>query len=131
VAISLVAGALAWAGAAAAGAGVSLPQMLAAGANCLPAALLFLGVGALCYAALPRSGSAIAYTLVSVAFLWQLFGALLGAPRWLLDLSPFEQIGMVPAQPFRVASAVVMFAIGLLAALAAARMFESRDLISP
>ena len=131
VAISLVAGVLAWAGAAAAGAGVSLPQMLAAGANCLPAALLFLGVGALCYAALPRSGSAIAYTLVSVAFLWQLFGALLGAPRWLLDLSPFEHIGMVPAQPFRVASAVVMFAIGLLAALAAARMFESRDLISP
>ena len=45
-AIALVAGLLAWAGAAAAGAGVSFGALLGAGANCLPAALLFLGLGA-------------------------------------------------------------------------------------
>jgi ABC-2 type transport system permease protein len=129
--ISVTAGVLAWAGAACAGARVSLPAMLGAGANCLPAALLFLGVGALCYAVLPRAGASIAYGLVSVAFLCQLFASLLDVPRWMLDLSPFRHIGLVPAQSFQAGSAAVMIAIGLVAALAAAWTFQRRDLISP
>ena len=78
--ICLVAGLLTWAGAAAAGVSVSLAQMLEAGANCLPVALLFLGVAALAYALVPRASGGIAYGLVTVAFLWQLVGSLLGAP---------------------------------------------------
>jgi ABC-2 type transport system permease protein len=107
------------------------PRCSGAGANCLPAALLFLGVGALCYAVLPRAGASIAYGLVSIAFLWQLFASLLDVPRWMLDLSPFRHIGLVPAQSFQAGSAAVMIAIGLVAALGAARTFERRDLISP
>ena len=84
-AISLSAGVLAWAGAASQGVDVSLATMLGAGANCLPVSLLFLGIAALAYAAVPRAAAGIAYGLVTVAFLWQLFGALLGAPRWLVD----------------------------------------------
>jgi len=48
--LALAAGALAWAGAAAAHADVPLVQMLEAGANCLPAALLFGAFGALALA---------------------------------------------------------------------------------
>ena len=58
---------------------VSLATMIGAGANCLPPAVLFLGLAALAYAAIPRAAAGISYGLVAVAFLWQLFGALLGA----------------------------------------------------
>ena len=131
VVLALATGLLAWAGAASAGADVSFWRLLEAGANCLPVSLLFLGLGALAFAVVPRAASGIAYGLVSVAFLWQLFGALLGAPQWLLDLSPFEHVGLVPAQSFRAGSALVMLAIAAAAAMAAVWAFARRDLQGP
>jgi ABC-2 type transport system permease protein len=103
--------------------------MLEAGANALPVALLFLGLAALDYAVAPRASAAIAYGLVTVTFLWQLVGSLLGAPAWLDDLTPFAHVGLVPAQPFRVIAAVVMVGIGAAAALAALAAFRRRDLL--
>ena len=130
-AIGLFTGLCAWAGAASQNASVSLGQMLGAGANCLPVALLFLGLGTLAYALAPRAGSGIAYGLVMVAFLWQLFGAALSAPQWLIEVTPFQHIGLVPAQAFRAGDAAVMVAIGLAAALAGLWAFGRRDLIGP
>jgi ABC-2 type transport system permease protein len=124
-AISLTAGLFTWAGAASGGAHVSLPKMVEAGANCLPVAVLFLGIATLAYAIVPRASAAIAYGLVTVTFLWQLGGSLLGAPKWLVDLTPFAHVGLVPAQPFR----AVMIAIGAIAALAAVAVFQWRDLL--
>ena len=88
-------------GAESGGVSISLPRMLEAGANCLPVALLFLGIAALAYAIVPRASAGIAYGLVTVAFLWDLVGSLLGVPRWLVELTPFAHVGLVPAQPFR------------------------------
>jgi hypothetical protein len=62
-------------------------------------------------------------------FLWQLVGSLLGAPRWLADLTPFAHVGLVPTQSFRVGAAVAMLAIGALSALAAIGIFRRRDLL--
>ena len=59
-------------GATAVGADVSVPRLLGAGLNVLPAAVLFLGLGALLVAVLPRLGVGIAYALVSLAFVWEL-----------------------------------------------------------
>jgi ABC-2 type transport system permease protein len=128
-AISLAAGALTWAGAASQGLHISLPRMLEAGANCLPTALLFLGIATLAYALVPRASAAVSFGLVTVAFLWELVGSLLGAPKWLVELTPFEHVGLVPAQAFRGAAAAVMVGVGLLAALAALGVFRRRDLI--
>jgi ABC-2 type transport system permease protein len=128
-AIALTAALLAWAGAASQHAGVPLSRMLEAGANCLPAALLFLALAALAFALTPRASSGIAYALVSVAFVWQLFGSLLGAPNWLLDLTPFRHVGLVPAQPFRATAAAAMLAIAAAACLASLWAFRHRDLI--
>ena len=108
---------------------MSLPKLLEAGLNCLPVAILFLGIAALAYALVPRASSGIAYGLVIVTFLWQLFGSLLGAPRWLVELTPFEHVGLVPAQAFRPVSALVMVALGVVAAAAATAAFERRDLM--
>jgi ABC-2 type transport system permease protein len=118
-ALSLVSGLLSWAGAESGGASLSLARMLEAGANCLPVALLSLGIAALAYAVVPRASAGIAYGLVTAGFLWQLFGSLLGAPKWLVELTPFAHVGLVPSEPFRAGAAGVMVGIGLVAALAA------------
>jgi ABC-2 type transport system permease protein len=128
-ALALTAAVLAWAGATTQGAGVSLWDMLGAGANCLPAALLFLALGALAIAIAPRSGAAIAYGLVGVAFVWELFGALLGVPAWMLALSPFHDVGLVPGEPFDEVGAAVMLGLAALAAPAAIAIFRRRDLV--
>lgn len=126
--ISLLAGLLTWAGAASQGLHISLLRMLEAGANCLPVALLFLGLAAIAYAVLPRASTGISYGIVTVAFLWQLVGSLLGAPQWLVQATPFAHVGLVPAQPFRGGAAAIMLGIGLLAALVALAAFDRRDL---
>ena len=129
VVISLLTGLLAWAGAASGGAHVPLGQMIEAGANCLPVAALFLGIAALAYAVVPRASAAVSYGILTVTFLWQAVGALLGAPGWLVGVTPFAHVGLVPAEPFRAGAAAVMAAIGLAAALAALAVFRRRDLL--
>jgi len=128
IAISIAAGLFSWAGAESAGVTLSLPRMLEAGANCLPVALLFLGIAALAYALVPRASAGIAYGLVAIAFLWNLFGSLLGAPKWLVELTPFAHVGLVPAQPFRTTAALIMLALAALVALSAVWAFRRRDL---
>jgi ABC-2 type transport system permease protein len=128
-AIALAAGILAWAGAASAGAGVSLGKMLEAGLNCLPVAVLFLGLGALAYALVPRASNAIAFALVGASFLWDTVLALADVPSWLLDLSPFHHVALVPAESLDALGAVVMALIGVVAGVAAVALFERRDLI--
>jgi ABC-2 type transport system permease protein len=127
--LSLLAGGLTWLGAVTQGVHVTLPRMLEAGANCLPVALLFLGLAALAYATVPRASSGIAYGLVALAFLWYLVGALVGVPKWLVDATPFAHVGWVPVQPFRLGAAIVMVAIGAAAAGGALASFRRRDLM--
>jgi ABC-2 type transport system permease protein len=127
-AVSATAGVCSWAGAFAAGADVSFPRLLEAGVNALPTALLFLGLAALLYSVTPRLSAGVAYGLVALAFLWQLVGALLGAPHWLLDLTPFAHVGLVPAQRFHAEAAGVLVAIGAATASVAIAAFARRDL---
>ena len=128
VGLSLLAAVFTWAGAASQGVSISLADMLEAGANCLPVALLFGGLAALAFALVPRASVGIAYGLVTVAFLWQLVGSLLGVPRWLVQATPFAHVGLVPAQSFRAGAAGIMLAIACAAALAALWAFRRRDL---
>ncbi len=127
-ALALTAGALAWAGAASQSADVSLPRMLEAGANCLPAAMLFLALACLAFAAIPRATTTVAYGVVVVAFIWNLLGELLGAPTWTLGLSPFQHVGLVPIHAFRLPAAAAMLGIAALAVAASIAVFERRDL---
>ena len=130
-AISLTAGLLTWLGAESGGVSVSLAGMLEAGLNCLPVALMFLGIAALAYAIVPRASAGLSYGLVTVAFLWDLFGSLLSVPKWLVGATPFAHVGLVPAQPFRAAAAVIMLGIAAVSALAAVWFFQRRDLTGP
>jgi len=127
-ALALTAALLSWAGAASQNAHVSFWRLLEAGVNCLPTTLLFVGLAALAFALLPRAATGIAYGLVTLAFVWDLFGSLLGAPKWLLDATPFQRIGLVPSQPFRAADAAAMLAVAVVSALAGVQLFARRDL---
>ena len=77
---------------------------------------------------MPRASTGLSYGLVTLAFVWELFGSLLGAPHWTLNLTPFQHIGLVPAQPFRAAAAVTMLAIAAAAASVGVYGFARRDL---
>jgi len=127
--LALLAAVLAWAAALASGTHVSLPRLLEAGLNCLPSAVLFLGIATLAFALVPRGTALVAYGLISVLFCWYLFGAILGAPAWTLDLSPYQHVGLVPAQGLKVPEALAMLAGGCLAALIGLRAFAHRDLL--
>jgi ABC-2 type transport system permease protein len=105
--------------------------MVEAGANCLPVVVLFLGLGALALALVPRAGTTIAYALVGAAFLWETIGGLVEAPAWALDLSPFHHVGLVPAEAFQAGGAAAMLGIGALAGLVGAWRFARRDLSGP
>jgi hypothetical protein len=128
--VALAAGVLAWVGAAAKGADVSLAGMLGTGANPLPPAPLFLATGALAFALVPRACATLTYSLVGAAFLLELFGSLLELPGWVLALSPFHDIGLVPGEPFEPLAAAIMVALALLAAAAAIVLFRRRDLVA-
>jgi ABC-2 type transport system permease protein len=126
--IGQTAAVLSWAGAASQGADVSFLDLLGAGANTLPPALLFLGIGTLAFSVVPRAAVGIAYGLVATAFLWELLGSLVEAPEWVRALSPFHDIGLVPGEPFEAAAAVIMLAIAIVAAAAGVLLFGRRDL---
>ena len=115
-------------GAGVTGAHLSMAQALEAGVNVLPTEALFLGAGLLLFALTPRYGVGLGYALVIVAFVLELFGALLSLPGWALDLSPFHHVAPAPAKPIAVTSALVMGTIGVSAAAAAIALFRQRDL---
>ena len=128
VALSLGVGVLAWAGAVVTGGGVSFADMLAAGGNCIAAALLFLGLGALLFAWVPRPSPGAALGLVAVAFLWELVGALLSAPWWLLTISPFHHVTQVPLAAADRRGTAVMLVLAAVAGAAGVERFARRDL---
>jgi len=129
VVIALSAGIAAWVGAQAAGVNLSLVAMLEASANCLPVAVLFLGIAALAYALWPRPSAGIAYGLLAIAFLWYLFGSLVSVPKWVVNATPFAHVAAVPVEPFRWQAASLMVAGGLVAAGLATIRFVRRDLL--
>ena len=127
--VAVTAAAALWTGANLAGVGVGAGAMALAAANAVAVGVLFLGLGAAVYGAWPRVATAVSYGAVTIAFLWQLFGSLLGLPGWLARATPFAHLGLTPAQPFRTGPVVVMVTIGVGAALLSAVLLSRRDVL--
>ncbi|HXZ82860.1 MAG TPA: hypothetical protein VED84_03805 [Acidimicrobiales bacterium] len=125
--VAVVSGVLAWAGAAMHDTGVPLPSMLTAAINCVPAAVLFLGVGAAAFGIVPRYAPGVGVGVVVVSYLLELVGALTKAPGWVLDLSAFHHVAPSPAAPVGVTAAVVMTTIGLAGVAIGTVAFRRRD----
>jgi len=57
-----------------------------------------------------------------------LFGDLLKLPQWFQDLSPFEHLALVPAEPFRWVPFLGVLGVALLLSVAGQVAFARRDI---
>jgi ABC-2 type transport system permease protein len=62
--------------------------------------LVLSGVARALYGVVPRA-AALSWLGLALSVVVLLFGELLRLPRWVQDLSPFEHLALVPAEPFR------------------------------
>jgi ABC-2 type transport system permease protein len=128
IAMGLVSGLAAWAGARIQGVEVAPGPVLAAGINIVPAALLVLALGMLVLAAAPRLATAAVYALVAWSFIIDLLASLVENIGWMARLSIFHYVSLAPADdPDWTALAVITGLAVALAAVAVA-IFGQRDL---
>ena len=89
--------------------------------------LLLGGVAWLLVGTAPRRAS-LAWLGLGFATVVMIFGEVLRLPQWLQALSPFEQLALVPAEPFRWVPVVVLGLLVLLTAWLARLTLLRRDL---
>ncbi len=117
-----------WAGTALTGAALTAGDAALIAVNLLTLPLMFLGLGVAVFGLLPRLTAAVTYALVIGAYLVDLIGGLLELPETVLELGPFRHLAAVPVADLGVTAALVMLAVGLVAAAAGAYRFRRRDL---
>ena len=125
--VAVFAAASTWLGGAVSNAGLPLSRSLLAALNCLPVAVLFLGIGLLLCGILPDYAH-LTPGLVGVSVAWELIGSVAGTPPWTLGLSPFHHVAAYPATPVEVPAALAMLAIGTACGLLGAAAFARRGL---
>jgi ABC-2 type transport system permease protein len=128
VALTTVAGLAIWLGVAISGGGLSLPAALTGAWNTLPIALLSLGAAVLALGWLPRATAAVGALPAVGGFLLQATAESAGAPRWVIDLSPFAHLAPVPFAAPDWPATLVMTATAVVLAVAGTAGLVRRDL---
>ena len=127
--LTVVVGASFWAGARVAGSDeLGLADALASSTNTLPVVVLLTGLAIGLYGVAPRLTVPVPVGLAVGGFVLYLLGPALKWPGWVLDLSPFSHLAMVPAQPWAGTAALVMAGLGILFAACGALAFRRRDI---
>lgn len=109
------------------GDGSAVLRMTAGMASYLPACLVLSGTARLLHGAVPRASQA-AWLLLLLASVVLLFGEVLRLPQWFQDLSPFEHLAFVPAEPFAWAPFLALSALALVLSVAGQLAFWRRDI---
>lgn len=78
---------------------------------------------------LPRLTVAIPVTATVVGYLVTLLGPALSWPAWVLNLSPFTHLALVPAAPWAATAGIVMTCVGLVFLGAGFLAFHRRDVV--
>lgn len=89
--------------------------------------LTLVGLGVLLVGARPR-WAGLAWLGLGFCVVVMFFGQLLKFPDWLVDLSPFSHLALVPAQSFELAPYVTVLGIGALLLVAGVVGIRRRDL---
>ena len=127
VALGLAAGFFTWAASTWQNTGVGLPRLIEAGLNPVAPAIFILGLGTLVHGLAPRLVPAIAYGVIAWSFLVEMLGSVIRSP-FVVDLSVFHYMALVPAADIRWDSTAALLGLGLGAALLGAAFFNRRDL---
>jgi ABC-2 type transport system permease protein len=121
----------AWLGAATQHTGSSFTDLLAAGVNLVPPAIVVLGIGVLTFGVWPRGTSIVVYAVLCGSLLVVIVGGFGTLSHWVLDTSVFHHMASAPAVPPNWEANGVMTAIGVAAGVVGALAFRRRDLQGP
>jgi ABC-2 type transport system permease protein len=126
----LVSGTAMWAGLVLGGTDtVSWTESVGSVLNTLPVVVLVGGLGVLTYGVLPRLTVVLPVTVTIVGYLLTLLGPALKWPSWLLDVSPWTHLALVPAADWAATSGIVMTALGLAMLVVGIVLFRRRDVV--
>ena len=102
--LALLSGSAVWVGCVASGLDeVTWWQAAGSVLNALPVVVLVGGLAVLTFGVLPRLTVAVPVAVSVVGYVLALLGPALSWPQWLLDLSPFTHLALVPADPWAAA----------------------------
>jgi ABC-2 type transport system permease protein len=127
-ATALVCGVATWAGVVMSGTSMSITSPLRGMLNALTTTPLIVGLGVLAMALAPRFSYIIMASLLSVFYIVALLGPTLNWPTWVLDLSPFHYLRLVPVVPTNWGATVVMTGLGVIAGSLGWAKFVRNDL---
>ncbi len=97
--------------------------------NALPVVLLIGGLAVLTFGLFPRLTVAVPVTVTVVGYLVTLLGPALSWPDWVLNLSPFTHLALVPAEPWGATAGIIMTCLGLLLLGVGLLGFQRRDVV--
>jgi ABC-2 type transport system permease protein len=127
--LTVVVGVAMWAGSRGTGSDeLALGAALRASLNTLPVVALIAGLAVGLFGLAPRLGTAVSLAVAVGGFVLYLLGPALAWPSWVLDLSPFTHLAMVPAEPWAWTAAIVMSGTGVVLAVVGALAFRRRDI---
>ena len=124
----VAAGVFGWLGASSEHAGTSFTNLLEAGVNLVPPAIMILGLGILVFGARPRATSTVVYGYLAWSLLLVVVGGIGAVNHWVLDTSVFHQMASAPAVPPRWEANGIMTGLGVAAAFLGGLFFRRRDL---
>ena len=128
--LTLLSGSAVWLGCVASGLDtVTWWQATASVLNALPVVVLVSGLAVLSFGIAPRLTVAGPVAFIVVGYVLAMVGPALSWPQWVLDLSPFTHLALVPADPWAATSGLVMLALGLLAGTVGLVAFRTRDIL--
>lgn len=126
--LTAVLGFATWVASAAAHAGLTAGDSFASAANVLAVPILFLGLAVLLHGLRPAWAVSVTGILAVGLYLVDLIGPALSWPTWLVDLSPYHHLALVPAEPAAWTPLAVILGIGLVAGAAGLAAYARRDL---
>ena len=89
---------------------VRVPELIGSSVALAPAVWVLIGVAVALFGLLPRAAAA-AWATLAACYLAAFLGPLLGLPDWVMDLSPFTHVPLLPAAAFDVVPLLALTAV--------------------
>lgn len=105
-----------------------IADLTAAAAVQIPAALALAGFVVAVFGLLPRWAGPITWFALAAALVMGQLGTLFELPRWMLDISPYSHVPLVPAEDFAAAPVVWLSVTALSLGALGFAAFRHRDL---
>ncbi len=101
---------------------------LRAGLNLIPIAVLFIGLAILIFGLYPPLTAPLIYIVMLTTYLVVMMDAFLDMPGWIIALSPFEHLALVPGEAANLTVSALFLLIGIAGGIVGFLAFRSRDL---